>query len=263
VAEPEETSAAPGSVFGRVKRSSASADASRLIKDVVLTGRLQPGDRLPPERELAEMLGVSRPTVRESIRALVAMNILESRHGAGTFVASLETGQLLEPLQFVLARAERVLGDLFETRLVIEPPIAALAAARASQKEAAAILACAREAKQVADPPAQVLLELDVRLHTLIAAASHNQLLARLHDSISALGVESRSLTVGLPGVAARTVGDHEAIAEAIAEHDAERAGAAMRHHLQSLADSASNATPRHPSPHADPAPSTPDSPRP
>jgi GntR family transcriptional regulator, transcriptional repressor for pyruvate dehydrogenase complex len=250
-------------VFGRVKRSSAAADASRLIKDVVLTGKLQPGDRLPPERELAEMLGVSRPTVRESIRALVAMNILESRHGAGTFVASLETGQLLEPLQFVLSRAEQVLGDLFETRLVIEPPIAALAATRATEEEAAAILGCAREAKQAADPPRQLLLELDVRLHTLIASASHNQLLARLHDSISALGVESRSLTVELPGVVGRTVHDHEAIAEAIADRDPDRAREAMRHHLQSLAEAASKATPKHPGPHTDPAPSTPERPLP
>jgi GntR family transcriptional regulator, transcriptional repressor for pyruvate dehydrogenase complex len=245
VAVPEETPAPAESVFGRVKRSSAASDASRLIKEVVLSGRLQPGDRLPPERELAEMLGVSRPTVRESIRALVAMNILESRHGAGTFVASLETGQLLEPLQFVLSRAEQVLGDLFETRLVIEPPIAALAATRGSDEEAAAILSCAREAKQLTDPPRQLLLELDVRLHTLIATASHNQLLARLHESISALGVESRSLTVELPGVASRTVHDHEAIAEAIVEHDPDRARDAMRHHLQSLAESASKATPR------------------
>jgi GntR family transcriptional regulator, transcriptional repressor for pyruvate dehydrogenase complex len=245
--DPQETSTPGASVFGRVKRSSASADASRLIKEVVLSGKLQPGDRLPPERELAEMLGVSRPTVRESIRALVAMNILESRHGAGTFVASLDTGQLLEPLQFVLSRAEQVLGDLFETRLVIEPPIAALAATRASRKEAAAILRCAREATQTADPPRQLLLELDVRLHSLIATASHNQLLARLHESISALAVESRSLTVELPGVARQTVHDHEAIAQAIADRDPDRAREAMRRHLQSLAESASKATPKHP----------------
>jgi len=250
LAVPEETSVPSASVFGRVKRSSAAADASHLIKEVVLSGKLQPGDRLPPERELAEMLGVSRPTVRESIRALVAMNILESRHGAGTFVASLDTGQLLEPIQFVLSRAERVLGDLFETRLVIEPPIAALAATRASKKEAAAILSCAREAKGIGDSPRQ-LLELDVRLHTLIANASHNVLLARLHESISALGVESRSLTVELPGVAHRTVHDHEAIAQAISQRDPDRAREAMRRHLQSLADSASKATPKHPGPRA------------
>jgi GntR family transcriptional regulator, transcriptional repressor for pyruvate dehydrogenase complex len=250
LAVPEETSAPPTPVFGRVKRSSAAADASRLIKEVILSGKLHPGERLPPERELAEMLGVSRPTVRESIRALVAMNILESRHGAGTFVASLETGQLLEPLQFVLSRAERVLGDLFETRLVLEPPIAALAATRASEKEAAAILSCARGAERIGDSPRQ-LLELDVRLHALIAKASHNLLLAGLHESISALAVESRNLTVELPGVVRRSVHDHEAIAQAISERDPDRAREAMRRHLQSLAESASKATPKHPGPRA------------
>jgi len=99
--------------FQPLARRTYVAEAIRTIKDMILDGRLAPGQRLPPERSLSEALGVSRPTVREAIRSLQAMNILESRHGAGTFVASLSVEELLRPLQFVLSLAEGGLDHLF------------------------------------------------------------------------------------------------------------------------------------------------------
>ena len=88
--------------FQPLARRTYVAEAIRTIKDMILDGRLAPGQRLPPERSLSEALGVSRPTVREAIRSLQAMNILESRHGAGTFVASLNREGLLRPLAVVV-----------------------------------------------------------------------------------------------------------------------------------------------------------------
>ena len=113
--------------FEPLARRTFVADAIRTIKDMILDGRLAPGQRLPSERALSEALGISRPTVREAIRSLQAMHILESRHGAGTFVASLSVEELLAPLQFVLSLADGGLEHLFEVRLMLEPGAAALA----------------------------------------------------------------------------------------------------------------------------------------
>jgi DNA-binding FadR family transcriptional regulator len=127
--------------FTKLPRSSAAADAVRAIQEMILSGRLTPGQRLPAERELSELLGISRPTLRETIRSLVSLNILESRHGAGTFVASLDASALLAPLQFVMALHGRTVDELFEARLVLEPALAALAATRATDEQVAALRA--------------------------------------------------------------------------------------------------------------------------
>src|SRR3954470_12088201 len=113
--------------FTPVRRSSAATEAIRAIQEMIVDGRLAPGQRLPAERELSEMLGISRPTLRETIRSLVSLNILESRHGSGTYVAALDPATLLEPLQFVMSLRGRTLDELFEARLLIEPALAAFA----------------------------------------------------------------------------------------------------------------------------------------
>src|SRR3954467_12838375 len=99
----------------------------RSTQETSVDGRLSPGQRLPAERELSELLGISRPTLRETIRSLVSLNILQSRHGSGTYVAALDTAPLLEPLEFVMALNGRTVEELFEARLLLEPALAALA----------------------------------------------------------------------------------------------------------------------------------------
>lgn len=225
-------------LFPRIERSSAVLLASNRIRDMILSGRLQPGDRLPPERELSRALGMSRPTVRETIRSLVAMNILESRHGSGTFVASLDTRELLRPVSFVLALASRALDDLFEARLLVEPPIAALAAERASDDDVEALRQCAARALACRNDR-EALMAADAELHRLIAAASHNDLLVTLLDSLASLLGQSRSLTSRVPGLPDRTLPDQTELVEAIAARDPERARAAMTAHLRRVADAA------------------------
>jgi len=218
--------------FQPLARRTYVAEAIRTIKDMILDGRLAPGQRLPPERSLSEALGVSRPTVREAIRSLQAMNILESRHGAGTFVASLSVQELLRPLQFALSLAEGGLDHLFEVRLLLEPGAAALAAERASEDQVAALRDCADRAEAEAVGNADAMLRLDTELHELIVQASANPLLQHLWAATSALGAESRSYTVRLPSVLPRTIDEHHAIVEAIASGDAPGAQAAMAAHI-------------------------------
>jgi DNA-binding FadR family transcriptional regulator len=213
--------------FTPVRRSTAAAEAMRSIQEMIVDGRLSPGQRLPAERELSELLGISRPTLRETLRSLVSMNILESRHGSGTYVATLSTTTLLEPLQFVMALNSRTVESLFEARLVIEPALAALAASRAGSAQVTAMRAALADPDRVA---------ADVTLHRLIAEASGNALLATMLETLSTLGRASRARTAARPGVLRRTAAEHKAIVDAIDTRDADAARAAMTAHLTRIA---------------------------
>jgi GntR family transcriptional regulator, transcriptional repressor for pyruvate dehydrogenase complex len=225
--------------FKPLVRRTYASDVVRTIKDMILDGRLQPGQRLPPERAVSEALGVSRPTVREAIRSLQAMNILESRHGSGTYVASLSVEELLGPLQFVLALAEGGLAHLFEVRLLLEPGAAALAAERATPEDVEALRDCAGRAEVDAPRNLDALVELDTELHDLIVRAVRNPLLEHLLAAMSALGRESRAFTTGLPGMVERTLVEHRAIVDAIAAGDPAVAHAAMEAHISRIRDAA------------------------
>ncbi len=247
--------------FDRLVRTTFAADAIRTIKDMVLDGRLLPGQRLPPERALSELLGVSRPTVREAIRSLQAMNILESRHGAGTFVSSLSVDELLRPLRFVLALSDSALEHLFEVRLLLEPGAAAMAAERATEEQLDALRQYAASTR-APELDYEERLRLDIGLHEAIVKAAHNPLLEHLLASISAMGEESRSYTVRLPGMNERSVREHERIVEAICAGEPEEARIAMTEHITRIRDAAliGRAVERSSSPRPPPAGTTPGS---
>src|SRR6185295_17279969 len=98
------------------------------ILELVRTGNLRPGNRLPPERELIEIFRISRPSLREALRALSILGVIESRHGGGAFVTDLEAQTLLAPLDFFLSLSKSNLDEAFESRRVIEVEIARKAA---------------------------------------------------------------------------------------------------------------------------------------
>lgn len=225
--------------FVKLARSSVSKDTTRLIKDLIISGRLKPGDRLPSERELSEMLGISRPTARESIHALVAMNILQTRHGDGTYVSSLEAGELLQPLQFVLSIADGTLRELFEARLVLEPAVSELAAKRATKEQLDAIRECVAPQEQEQQRSEDEMVERDIELHRLIAEAGGNQFLLSQINSLHALAIESRALTVRLPNVAATTVQGHRQIVAAIVARRPAAARKAMEQHIRQVGEAA------------------------
>jgi GntR family transcriptional regulator, transcriptional repressor for pyruvate dehydrogenase complex len=224
--------------FQPLARTTFAADAIRTIKEMILDGRLQPGQRLPSERALSEALGVSRPTVREAIRSLQAMNILESRHGSGTFVSSLSTEELLAPFQFAVALSDSALEHLFEVRLLLEPQAAALAAQRGDDDQFTRLRDCARRSRSRGLTPDD-RVRLDIELHAWIARAAANPLLEHLLASMGVMAQESRSYTVRLPGVARKSIDEHQVIVDAICARDAERARDAMAAHLGRLRDAA------------------------
>lgn len=212
-------------------RDAAASQAVAHIQDLIRRGAVRPGEKLPSERELSRMLGVSRSTLREAIRALIVMNILVSRHGDGTYVSSLEPDVLSAPLTFAFDMRPALVGHLFEARRILETACARLAARRISAQE----LEKLEELVARDDEDADELIDSDVALHTAIAHATGNPILLALMGSIGQLALESRRTTVSLPGQAARARRDHRRIVAALARRDAEAAAAAMDAHLQGV----------------------------
>jgi len=163
-------------VFEPIRPKKISEEIVEQIKKLIAKGELKPGARIPSERDLASMLGVSRPSVREAIMVLEAMGFLESRHGGGTFVRALTETCIADPLAILVEQRDpELLRALAEVRMGLESWSAYLAAQRASDAEIAEIRRLFGIMEEQAanggwDP------EVDARFHYAITAATHNSL---------------------------------------------------------------------------------------
>jgi DNA-binding FadR family transcriptional regulator len=202
-----------------------------IIKRMILRGELVAGQKLPPERELATRLGVSRPSLREAIRALITLNILESRHGHGTFVTSLDPELLIEPIDFVLRANEANLAALFEARRALEAGAAALAAERASDLDLARMEEHVKRDQQVVGD-VEAFLRHDVQFHDMIRRAAQSPILSSLLGSIAALSIESRRRTGQEIAARQKSVADHQAMVRALKARDPRASYQAMIEHL-------------------------------
>ena len=206
------------------------------ILALISEGSLAPGDQLPAERTLAEQLAVSRTVVREALRSLASMNVLEIRHGAGVFVGPLDLASLMQPLQFAVSIDHTALSQVAEARLVLEPGLAQLAAARADEPDIIRLRELVVEAAGlVNDPPG--FLEVDLAFHSEVRRLANNSFLSRFMDSLEELARTSRTLTNPISNMREKTVRDLHQIAAAIARHDAVAAAEAMREHVQHVCD--------------------------
>ncbi|QOR71124.1 FadR family transcriptional regulator [Ruania alkalisoli] len=206
--------------------------AIETIKAMIVSGELKPGQRLPPEKELSERLGLSRNSLREAVKSLELIRVLDVRRGDGTYVTSLEPGLLLEAMSFVvdLHQDDSVL-EIFEVRRLLEPHAAALAAARIGAAELDA-LAAELDALP-AEPTVEELVDHDVRFHAAITAAGGNTYLASLLDSLTSATVRARVWRgITQDGVTDRTLAEHRAILDALRRRDAEMVRAALTVHI-------------------------------
>ncbi len=217
--------------FTAVDRSGLADHTIDQIERLIIEGRLEPGQKLPSERELGAKLGVSRPTLREAIRALTLMGILESRQGDGTYVLDFAAGPMLRPARVLLA-GRGGLDWLFEVREVLEGSAAAFAAARATGPERAEVEEWLG-AFPSGDMNAIDIRTRDVRLHALIITATHNPLLSAIVASLGAALSESRVMTGQRPEWEVLGMMDLKEVAEAILRRDPEAAQQAMVRHLE------------------------------
>lgn len=207
-------------------------EAIEKIKAMIVSGELAPGDRLPPEKELAERLGLSRSSMREAVKALEVIRVLDVRRGDGTYVTSLEPQLLLEAISFVVdMHDDDSLLELFAVRRMLESQAVALTAASATEQDADALLT---EVDSVdATVTVDRLVEHDIRFHGEIARLTGNGYLASLLEGLSSQTVRAR-VWRGLTeeGAVERTLSEHRAIAEAIANHDSALASSLATAHI-------------------------------
>jgi GntR family transcriptional repressor for pyruvate dehydrogenase complex len=220
--------------FGTVTRDALPDQIAARLIDLITERQLKAGDRLPPERELAASMGVSRSSLREALRALAMLGVAEMRHGDGTYLTTLDATSLMRPVGLVLALSDSGLEELFEARKLVEPGLAALAAERISDADAEELHRCA-QASAAALEDAEAFMFADIELHARIARAASNAVLERLLDSIAGMGIASRRRTGRLAPVREQSARDHHEIAAAIAAHDADAASAAMLRHLENV----------------------------
>jgi len=221
--------------FKPIRPKKISEEIIDQIKALISGGELKPGQRIPSERELASLLGVSRPSVREAIMVLDGMGILESRQGGGTFVRSMAESALVDPLTSMVENNPRLLFDLAEVRMGLESWSVYLAAQRATQEEIAGMrLHMAEMERQAASGGWDA--DVDARFHYAITAASHNTLQVHVLDTIHNLF--HTTIQVALmefyrkEGYVELLLSQHRAILEAIERRDAEGARKAMMEHL-------------------------------
>lgn len=215
------------------KSGKTAEEVTVRLCEMIQNGELRSGDRLPPERDLAKTLGVSRPTLRAGIRSLTTVGILQSRQGAGTFVAEAEESPMLDAnaLRLMSALHGFTSDEMFEARLALEMSIAALAAERVSSEQMALLAEEIAGMYSSLDQPEQFLVH-DMQFHRTVAAASGNRILTSLMNMIAAILFDYRSKTVKRATDLKDSVEQHHNIYRAIRAHDPESARLAMRLHL-------------------------------
>jgi GntR family transcriptional regulator, transcriptional repressor for pyruvate dehydrogenase complex len=228
------------------------------VRQLVANGELKPGDRLPPERELARKLKISRSSLRAGIGFLAAMGVLKSRHGAGTFVATGPPALDSSSLTVLGALHGFLPWQMFEARLVIEASVAGLAAERATGEHIAELAEEVAEMYASMDDPQEYLIH-DIRFHRTIARASGNPILGALMETITASLYDTRRMTVDNSVDLKESAEFHREIFRAIRSRNPQSAKHAMEQHLN-LARMAQAAEPKPgitAAPDADPAAET------
>ena len=214
-----------------IGKKSVSELVVQRIRDLVKAGHLSAGDKLPAERDLAEQLDVSRPTVREALRALSILGVLEIRHGGGVYVTALNAEELLSPLDFFVSLNAQNMAELFDARIHFEPMLAGLSAERLT--DAALDRLATLVSAQVADPEdADLFHDTDVEFHKTILEASGNDFLSRFGKLLQVLGDQGRQAFQKRKSIRQQSIEDHQVILAALQARDPVAAQRAMRQHM-------------------------------
>jgi GntR family transcriptional regulator, transcriptional repressor for pyruvate dehydrogenase complex len=205
------------------------------VRQLIVSEQLRPGERLPAERELARMLGVSRVPIREAMRTLAAQGLVEIRRGQGMFVADSSVDATVNQLTTALLKQRDLLAELFAVRRLLEPASAQWAAARADPEEVnrlERIVADMRRAGEKEPPDCDTIGERDTQLHVEIAVAADNRVLVRIMQAIQDLHREQLETSLHYRDRVEATLKDHARIVRAIAAGDPVEARSAMLDHL-------------------------------
>lgn len=220
--------------FAPVEKSSLADDLAERIAEMIRGGLYEPGDRLPAITEMARSFGVGHPSVREALKQLEVVGIVEIKHGSGVYVRKGNDILLVGNPVFGSLPSKKLLLDLIEARIPFEKTSAALAAEHATPEQLARMTELMVEAGENLDNDA-VLNETNMAFHREIAAASHNVVLAQLQEVLTNLFQREQRLILNIYGSRDKDHDEHEDILNAIRAGDAELARERMRAHLEGV----------------------------
>jgi GntR family transcriptional repressor for pyruvate dehydrogenase complex len=218
--------------FEAIPRSKVYQEVAKQLERRI-TEEMKPGDLLPPERQLVEMLGVSRSSVRDAIRSLELKGLLEPRQGVGTVVCRPGASPA-NPLATALLEKRKTVAELLDVRQMLEPPLARRAALHITRDEIAEIeeILVRQEAKV---GRGELGIEEDSEFHYTIALASDNTAVLKVMDVLMDLLRETRERSLQVEGRQEKSLAGHRRILAALKRGDAAAAEAAMRRHLQEM----------------------------
>jgi GntR family transcriptional repressor for pyruvate dehydrogenase complex len=223
-----------------IKRTNIAEEIAEQLILTILRGDIKPGDRLPSEQEMMEQLGVGRSSVREAIRSLSVMGLVDVRQGNGAFVRD-DSGFFAKAIARGSLMSPKTRQQLIEVREIIEAGIASLAAARATEQDIALLRATLEEMRASLDDPERCL-DLDLTFHLTLADITQNAILYEIILSIRELMKKFIQDNLRAPGSTAAALHDHQRILDAVEQGDPAVARDAMLAHLRGVIE-------RHPIP--------------
>lgn len=221
----------------KLSRQPISEQVAGRILGMVKSGNLRPGDRLPTEAQMAVAFGISRPPLREALKALTIMGVLESRQGGRYYVTDLSPSRLVAPFNAMLSIVEYDIDEHFECRQIVDVELVRLCTRRATPEERTRILQLAHDGKAFLTDPIGFRL-LDYEFHQALNAGAHNTMLATVALGLYDVALDARRIASAARGVIPASVRQHIEVAEAVMAHDEAGAVAAVISHLEHVRDS-------------------------
>jgi GntR family transcriptional repressor for pyruvate dehydrogenase complex len=219
--------------FETIRRNKVYEEVARQIQNHIFE-HLKPGDVLPPERELAQKLGVSRGSVRDAIRSLELIGLLEPQQGRGTVVCEPSSDTLVGPLAAVIVQKRKLVNELLDVRKIIEPPLARRAALHATAAQIAEIeQILERQSERVQH--GEMSIEEDSEFHYRIALAADNSVMLRMVDVLMDMLRETRQRSLQTRGRSQKSLSGHRRILAALKRHDPVASESAMLRHLEEI----------------------------
>ncbi len=219
-----------------IKKTRIAEEVADRIRVLMLDGTFPPGEPLPSERNLAERFGVSRGSIRDALRTLETIGLLETRHGQGTFPHELSVDRLVAPLASVMAYRSDLQDELLDVRRMFEPAVARVAALRAKDEDLVDLQRILDTQRQKLKTGQSAIIE-DTAFHAILARSTRNRVVMSIMATLNDLLVESRTQSLKQKGRPARSVDGHEAVVAALRRRDPEGASQAMYNHIDQIAD--------------------------
>jgi GntR family transcriptional repressor for pyruvate dehydrogenase complex len=221
--------------FEAVRRSKVYEEVARRLEQFIAE-RMKPGDMLPSERELAEQFSVSRSSIRDAIRRLELVGLVEPRQGSGTVVREVSADSIINPLTNVLVQKRKLVVELLDVRKMLEPPLAARAATHASAADIAEMEDILRRQDE-RQRRGENAIEEDNEFHYAISMASDNSVVLKVLDVLMDLLRETRERSLQVEGRPQKSIAGHRRILSAIKRHDPVAAELAMRRHIEEVSE--------------------------